>query len=137
MRIFIQQHPEQRNDSADIVCNIEQLASIPAAVATEILCEDAADYSNNRVETLSNIISKLRYGGRLIITGVDINEVSREVLNKNISIDDAAALLYGGRQSVSSALKMRELFTSFGLEVVNCRIKNLHYYILAKRNAAV
>lgn len=136
MRIFIQQNANQRNESADISCTLEQLSSIPAATATEILCEDALDYTENRIEALQNIISKLRYGGRLILTGIDVQELSRELLNKNVSIDEMSQLLYSGRQSATSVSKMTEVLSALSLIVVNSRIKNMHYYILAKRNAS-
>lgn len=135
MRLFIQQDPNQRNDAADISCTIEQLKSIPPATATEIICENAIDYQVDRLSTIQELIAKLRYGGRLILTGIDVNEISRELINGTISIDDALSLLYSGKKSAGTALQMKQIFMKLGLEVVNCRVNNLHYYILARRNA--
>lgn len=135
MRVFIQRDANQRSDSADISCTIEQLKSVPPATATEIICENALDYQEDRLGTIQQLVSRLRYGGRIIITGVDVNEISRELLNGTISIDEALSLLYEGRKSADSAIRMKQIFTDIGLEVVNCRINNLCYYILARRNA--
>lgn len=135
MRLFIQHDPNQRNDAADISCTVEQLKSIPSATVTEIICENALDYQVDRLSAIQELVSKLRYGGRLIMTGVDVNETSRELLNGTISIDEALSLLYGGKRSADSALRMKSIFTELGLEVVNCRVNNLYYYILVRRNA--
>ncbi len=135
MRVYIKKDEVTVNDSADISCFLKELDIVLPASATDIICEDALDFSRNRVENIRAIVSKMRYGGRLVITGLDVDELARELINRNISSLEACNLLYGERESASTINIMIGQLREFGIDIVNCRLQGVFYYILATRNA--
>ncbi len=135
MKVFIQHTDNVRNDSADLACNMNELEKVPAAIATELLCEDVLDFVPNRLEFLGKLLSKLRYGGKISLVGIDIDEVARSLMNRQINVDVAANFLYSGRLSGSCVGDMTNILEQNGIKVLTTRLQNNHYYILAERNA--
>jgi hypothetical protein len=135
MRVYIKKDETTVNDSADISCFLKELDIVLPASATDIICEDALDFSKNREENIRAIVSKMRYGSRLVITGLDVDEFARELVNRNISSQDACNILYGDRVSASTINIMIGYLRECGIEIVNCRLQGIFYYILATRNA--
>ena len=134
MRLYIKKTNEI-NESADISCSLEELNNVVPSIATEIICNDILDYQEKRYDVLKNILTRLRYGGKIIITGVDVEEVCREYLNRTISIVDVENLLYQERKSATNIHRMLSELTNNGLDILTCRTQSCHYYIVAIRNA--
>ena len=52
---------------------IENLPSIDDGSCPEIILSDTLDFVYNREEVLQEVVKKLKYGGTIVINGVDIN----------------------------------------------------------------
>lgn len=135
MRVYIKKDETTVNDSADISCFLKELDIVLPASATDIICEDALDFSKDREQNIKALVSKMRYGSRLVITGLDVDELARELINRNIGSPEACNLLYGDRASASTINIMIGQLRELGVEIVNCRLQGIFYYILATRNA--
>jgi len=135
MRVFIKATEQHDSDVSDVCCMLAELEDkVGPATATHIVCESALDNEVDRTAGLQKILSRLRYGGKLVITGIDIEEISREFTVRTINEQQAQSLLYGGRRSASTiGLVVQELINN-GLTIVNSRLKDFHYYVLAERN---
>lgn len=135
MRVYIKKEENVTNDNVDISVTINELDNVIQSSATELICEDILDFNEDRQAVLQKLVSKLRYTGRIVLTGIDVDELSRELLNRNISPREAVSYLYSGRRSGSTINIMIEDLQNFGLRVINTRLHGTFYYIVAQRDA--
>lgn len=139
MRTLVTENLERDSEdkSFGAVCHVENIEhGIVPASCTELVCNDSLDYTVDREQALLSCVKKLRYDGRIVITGVDIEEVTRELASRRISVLDAINILYRGRNSASSLNIMIDMLRQCGLEILFGRIDNFHYFVTAVRNAA-
>ncbi len=93
------------------------------------------DYVVNRNEVLALLISKLRYGGRISFTGVDLDSISLSLVARKITATQAANALYSGRLAVTTLEEMSKKLMENGLEVITHRLQEPQYFITARRHA--
>lgn len=92
------------------------------------------DHVENRNNLLSDVIQKLRYGGTLELTGVDIYDVARGLYICDLTLDDANDILYNGRQSCDTLQNIVHTLEELQLQINLKRIHKYVYYIKATRN---
>ena len=88
---------------------------------------------DNRDEFTDEIVKKIRYGGRVVFSGVDIFEVARGIIARNIQAQDINQILYLRRCSVSNVFDICNKLSSLGLNIVKKRINNYRYTVIAER----
>ena len=120
-------------DGYDSVNSPDNLTNILSAQATEINCENTLDFVKNKEAVLRDIVSKLRKGGRLLIKGNDLEEVSRAVTNGFLKVEDAINMLYSGRTSTSTIALVMQTLTGYGLSILNVRLSGVEYFISCER----
>ena len=115
--------------------SINELNRIPFSSCTSIYVADTLDFIkvNDRMNAMSQAISKLRYGGIIIFRGLDLMEVSRLVFSKEIDVGMAQQALYNNRQSSESLSGMLSQLKEMGLELVSSYIDNMFYQVEARR----
>ena len=110
--------------------------------ATEIIAHDILDrYTNQEVnEILDHWLTKLAHGGELVISMVDIREVSRAVISNSLPLDEVNRLLYGDQdhkvnfKKISLTLEyLTKLLESKGMQVLKKRISNFRAVVAARR----
>ena len=113
----------------DDVMNIDKHAD--DAELTELIASDVLDYIPLvRVdEVLSNWIKKIRIGGKIVLGGVDMLEVSKSFADYRIDITEANLLIHG--EQTKPYLCKKVSFTCMGLSQYIEQRFNLH--ILKKR----
>jgi len=135
MRVLIIK-PGQTVDSErhDIICDLEEMVQqVPSSAATVIDCQDSLDYVMNQIETLSVVVSKLRYGGRITLHGLDLYELSLRLLRGEVNLQETSNLIYNGRQSSTGLLDVMHKLEQLGLTIQIGRLNEIEYYISAER----
>jgi len=127
VRIGLSTNPEKN------IISIAEIEALPNAGMTEIDCDLTLDRVGDRSQVLTVILKKLRKGGRLIIKGNDVDEIARLVHLKLVSQDNLLPILYNGRQSISSVNLMVSTLKQAGLKILNARMENAEYFIVAER----
>jgi hypothetical protein len=84
---------------------------------------------------LNSLLSKLRKGGRISFTGVDLEEVTRALMSRTITVPEANHLLFRNNNKSAVSLElMLESLISRGLKVMTARIQGFQYMITAVRD---
>ena len=116
---------------------------VDAGEADEIVALDILDYfPTNTVDiVLNNWLTRLRHGGRLTMSVVDIREVARGVLAGNLSPNDYNELLYGKQEqpwqfkkSIYTLNQIAEVLANLGFKILSKRIQNLRAVITIERS---
>lgn len=113
-------------------------ALVEISECTEILADEVLDYISTKdtfvvVEYWSKL---LRHGGKLIIGGTDLYEVSKAVVNQTLNIREANEILHGigvERINQMSILDLCEILKSVGLKIMSKRINGFQMVVTAVR----
>jgi hypothetical protein len=86
---------------------------------------------------LTKLISRIRKGGRVIITGFDINELAKSYTNGILSIADFNLVLFGSgrikKMSCFSHNDIQNIVVSNGLKIQSVDLVGGKFTIIAKR----
>src|SRR5690348_14687224 len=97
----------------------------------EIIAIDCVDYidSNLASDVVANWIGKLAHGGKLIVGGTDLYEISRSFSSYKVPLDFVNTMLHGSQQNallfkkaVYTGAAMAEYLKSHGLKIMKQRI---------------
>lgn len=113
---------------------IEELEKLPDACCTGMYTS-SLDYIINRFQVLSEMIKKLRYGASIIIEGIDILDVARNLHIGALSVDEANTLLYcnGNSNSCDTLINVVDFLQQQGLKIKHKRMVNNRYSVEAVR----
>tara|TARA_A100000172_G_C3005324_1_gene97757 strand:- start:8 stop:502 length:495 start_codon:yes stop_codon:yes gene_type:complete len=125
---------------ADVI-NLDEY--VDDAELTELVAEDVVDYigSDKAEQTINNWVKKIRIGGKIIIGGVDILEVSKSLSQYRIDVTEANRLIYGEqtrpylfKKSGFTCVGIAEYLEGvFGLRILKKRINNYKMIVEAQR----
>jgi len=113
--------------------DLSEVGSLDDGAYKEIFVGSCLDFIEQRDTFVQELVKKIRYGGKIIITGSDLYEVSRAAMNRNLTLEQITSLLYGGRYSISSIFDMVDMVRELGLKVINKRVDDFKYTIIAER----
>jgi hypothetical protein len=115
------------------VVDFNDLQNIHDASCEEIFVGDCLDYFERREDTTNYILSKIRYGGKGTITGVDLLTICS--LRKSFKISDQQAkdFIYSERKSVSSMIECLAYLENAGMKIDSKRIDGAKYCINFRR----
>ena len=102
--------------------DITQLDNVPNATCTLVHIGNCYDFVQNGPELLDKAVSKLRYGGQLVIEGTDLIEVSYSIARDMIPVQDVQGLLFGGRYTCSTINDMANTLRGLNLRIVKNRL---------------
>lgn len=109
---------------------------------TEILAPSIINYLplNQLQQAITNWVSKLRHGGKIILGGYDIYEVAKRIVRGEIETDLANVLLYGQQTGVWDVQRCQitltdlvDLMTHLGLKVTKKRLDGVDMIVEAVR----
>ena len=119
IQLFLAEHQNLLTPFEDCqAININQLDSIPNSTCTLIHIGNCYDFIPNNKEVLTKAISKLRYGGQLVIEGTDLIEVSYGISRDMIQTQDVQGLLFAGRHTCSTIHEMTARLRQCGLTIL-------------------
>ena len=85
---------------------------------------------------LQNWLSKLAHDGIIVLSEVDIREVSRAILADKISLEDVNYLVHGQgypRLSSYTVSQLVAVLESKGMEILNAHVNDFYFHITARR----
>lgn len=125
-------------------CDFRSLDSVCGqAEATEICAPEMMDYihSNDIMNVLKNWVSKLRHGGRIIVGGTDLYEVSKGVVSGQLDTVSGNKTLYGNAQlfpfvkiGMYTRHDIESVLLELGLKIIHKRVNNRCYVVEAARD---
>lgn len=143
MKVKIQFDKKEDYGDYIIVSPQEDLSNIcEDAECIELIADDILGYfPGNQVNTiLHHWIKKIRIGGTIVITGIDLSEVMRGIQGRSINLTEANILLYGNqekpyefRASCLNGLELSKTLKQFGFKIVKNSIENFRYIVKAER----
>lgn len=108
------------------------LDNIPNNSCEIIIAKGALDRSKDAQESLVNICSKLRSGGLVIVSGVELRCFFKNVIN-GILDEASASAMVGRSMSLSSIDSVKSILRSLGLFVKSSTINGVSYEVTAER----
>ena len=108
----------------------------------ELLAIDVLDYIplNETSEVISNWVKKIRYGGKIVIGGIDLMDVCKDFSQYKIGLDEANLLIHGEqdkpyliRRVGFTAISVAGYLESKGLKVNKKRTSNYKMIVEAVR----
>jgi hypothetical protein len=110
------------------------LHSIYNNSATEIVAIDALDSIPYEllVEFISSVRQKMRIGGKLIIGGIELAALSRDVINGKVSTKDYNELIFS-KKGIYRSKDIIDLLTQADLVIEQASIKGYQYEITTIR----
>ncbi len=129
MNITLGNHTDETNG----LFTPNDVERIDAASLLEINCEGMLDYVKDRYATLNLLLSKLRHGGRILIKGHDIAQISRYITTGQLSTADGASMLYSGRQSTVTSKDMVDYVNKNQLKLIKVINEGVEYFVVAER----
>lgn len=105
---------------------------------SEILALDILDFVpvSQRKELLAHWISFLEHGGKLILSGVDMYEISKLAFLRAFNLEQLNNVFYGQnviRQGLFDIQYIVNILGELGLEILSAKLENLYYIIEARR----
>ena len=113
--------------------DLAQVMDIDDGSCEEILLENCLDYVSQRKDFLSEIVKKVRYRGKIIVSGIDLHQVGRQITNGFITTSNAASVLYDKRQSSSTIDEMQALLELGSLTIISKQLSDISYTLIAQR----
>lgn len=108
--------------------------------ATEIIAYDVIDHFFNQYVpgVVEHWISKLAPNGTLTIVSTDLYQLVNKIYNRQVSLRDANALIFGAgmdsqRVSTSTLMDISAMMRSFGLVIIEQRYEDNLYVVKGKR----
>jgi hypothetical protein len=123
--------------------NIQNLDSVcEDGEAEEIIALDVIDYIDirNKQNVMDHWIKKVAIDGRIVIGGIEIKEVARNIYLDRLDLEESINLLYGdpnfpfgNRKGCLSSEIISNLLQSRGLRIISKKLINYKYCIIAER----
>lgn len=110
-----------------------------SAELLELVAEDILEYFplHETLNILRYFVSKIRHGGKLIVSGRDGYVIAKTLSNRDMNIQDANLALYGNPQlpikSFISLNILSDLVSQLGLKVIHKRIDGVRALITTER----
>ena len=114
--------------------NTVDLNTVINSSCEEIIVSNVLDHLiyENAKQALREILSKLRLGGTITITGVDAKALSRMVVSESVSIEQLNQIL-SNTKSLNTIFNIRTALIQSDLTIESDFINGYSYSIVAKR----
>ena len=116
--------------------DIVKMEGVEDSEATEIIASDVINFTHigSINDLLSGWIKKLRHGGRIVLGGVEIDEVCKAFVSKAIDINQFNKIIHEGRVSQITCADLEKILIKHGLTVTKKRTDNFNMIIEATRS---
>ena len=137
MKIYVTKEDEKKIENFQNISlrNFDnQIKDVVANSCTTIVADEVVDFLSNEdaKKLLNALCAKLRKNGELVVTGIDLGVVSRNVISGVINEEQYSGLIaYRGSMHFSHSIV--GLLKTLNLTVETCRIEGIKYDITAKR----
>jgi hypothetical protein len=137
MNIHITENIDQIIDGYEIIPILYgkiDMGTVPSNSATNIVAVDALDSIpyNLLSEFLGQIKQKIRIGGKLVVGGLELSIISRDIVNGKLDSKTFNEIVFNKR-GLYNVNDIRDILQSYGLKIDNVTIKGHNYEISASR----
>jgi hypothetical protein len=110
------------------------LGIVPDNAAQSIVAIDAIDSipANLLVEFFENVAQKMRFGCNIVLGGLELSSLSKDVVSGKVSSDDYNKLVYSKR-GVYSVTYILDILSQLNLKIESVLVKGYNYEIKATR----
>jgi hypothetical protein len=141
MKVHLHINPEEAMSGYTNIClgynhwKEEVDVRVSDAEAKELIANNILEYVklSDVLNTLEYLISKIRHGGRLIISGTDIDSVAQDYCQHKLTIEELNILIHGDQRDISNVklvtLSMNDLISFLTKSGFNILRKTYHEYI--------
>ena len=123
---------------------VDNIYEIPASIADvaeckEIIAEELIDYIpvDNMLEVITHYVSKLRLGGKIVLGGTDIIELSKDILHQNKTMIEANHEVFGDprfpKRGFLALNDVAAILSHLGLKITKQRLDGSKFIIEAIR----
>ena len=115
--------------------DIVKMDGVEDSEATEIIASDIINFTDisSINDLLSGWVKKLRHGGRIVVGGVEIDEVCNAFISKAIDVNQFNKLVHEGRVSQITTTDLEKILINHGLTITKKRTDNFNMIIEAIR----
>ena len=115
--------------------DIVKMDGVEDSEATEIIASDIINFTDisSINDLLSGWVKKLRHGGRIVVGGVEIDEVCKAFISKAIDVNQFNKLVHEGRGSQITTTDLEKILINHGLTITKKRTDNFNMIIEAIR----
>jgi hypothetical protein len=135
--------PYAKPDSGKVFGEVMNLDDfVDDGEAEEIIAEDIIDFADSTIlpSVLGNWVKKLAHGGRLIVGGVNLEDVAYGVTQGILPLDRANALLHGNSQHNWDTRKttltpdmLVDILRQYGLKIIKTRLDDYRMVVIGER----
>lgn len=122
---------DSKNENLKII-NESEIDSLPDAVFEELEAIDVLEFFDDD-SIIQKLLSKLRHGGKIKISGNDAIQVLTGASSGGYSLEQASKLILDGRKRLISADQLKNKLTSLGVNVTLLGIVGSRYTLEAQR----
>ena len=103
--------------------DIVKMDGVEDSEATEIIASDIINFTDisSINDLLSGWVKKLRHGGRIVVGGVEIDEVCKAFISKAIDVNQFNKLVHEGRVSQITTTDLEKILINHGLTITKKR----------------
>lgn len=137
---YVNINPLADPNSPDFIrSNIDNLSIyVDDGEAKEIIALDLIDFVpiQEKENIVRHWLSKLALGGTITIGGNDLWQITKAFTFNQLELTQAAELLYGSqlaRSGLVTCSQMRKILEGGGLKIIESRLSNFSYYVIAER----
>ena len=114
--------------------HINEISSIDDASCDDLFLGDCLDYiSTEKQDLIDMACSKIKYGGRLVVIGSDLQEICKAKSSGAINEERANSMLYSGRTGLFSAMTLVDAITQKGLRSSSRAVNGFKYTLTFER----
>ena len=124
---YVQENPGVTN------ITIEEIQKLEDSICTELYVGNVLDYYVNRNDMLVMLAKKIRYGGTLILRGIDLLSVSTLFASGSINSKMTSDMLYSGKHSADTVEDTCGFLVGMGFVILSTNTVNNHYSIVTQR----
>lgn len=137
MKIYVTKEDEKKIENFQNISlrNFDnQIKDVVANSCTTIVADEVVDFLSNEDanKLLNALCAKLRKNGELVVTGVDLGVVSRNVISGVINEDQYSSII-AYRGSLHFSHSIVGFLKTLNLTIETCKIEGIKYDITAKR----
>jgi hypothetical protein len=136
MRVYINHGNTSHINEKDVsIINFQDLPNLEKSSCMELNISGILDYvpMEERDKLLETCVSKLRYGGTLHLSGLDLMEMARYLNGGLVDINSACKTIYGNKLSATSMGIMLDKIKKYGLDMSKAKYDNIFYAISCRR----
>ena len=130
-------HPQSTTvvDNDSVRVSVTDLDSIEPSSCLSINMADCMDYMpyDKRDDFLELVVSKLRKGGKLFISGTDLYTIGYNIVHVLDDVNKLNAALFNGRLSAETLWDLCNKLKRLGITVKNMKIDGLYYSVVSIR----